>query len=155
MKLITCRHQNDIPFVAVVAEDISSVLPVSAAGLPYTSMNELIEKITDEELSSLSRAFSAHAKEAIPFAEVELLAPIPVPKQDILCLGINYMEHAVESARYKQEDFTGERPYPVYFCMRVNECTPTEAQSTVILIFRRDWITKWSWRSSSARTQRT
>ena len=124
MKLITCRRQDEIPFVAVVSEDILSVLPVAAAGLSYTSMNELIEKITDEELSSLACAFSAHANEAIPFADVELLAPIPVPKQDILCLGINYMEHAVESARYKKEDFNGERPYPVYFCKRVNECTP-------------------------------
>ena len=35
-------------------------------------------------------------------------------------LGINYMEHAEESARYKKEAFGGERPFAVYFSKRVN-----------------------------------
>lgn len=51
---------------------------------------------------------------------MKLLAPILVPKQDIICLGINYMAHAEESARYKKEAFGGERPYAVYFSKRVN-----------------------------------
>ncbi len=123
MKLITYRSDN-LESVGVVTEDGLSVLPLSAFGLPYASMNELIEKITDEELAAISRSLPEKQAEAIPFGSVELLAPIPVPKQDILCLGINYMDHAVESARYKKEDFNGERPYPVYFCKRVNECTP-------------------------------
>ena len=38
----------------------------------------------------------------------------------MICLGINYMEHAEESARFKQEEFTGERPYAVYFSKRVD-----------------------------------
>ena len=52
--------------------------------------------------------------------DVTLLPPIPVPEQDVICLGINYMEHAEESARFKQEEFTGERPYAVYFSKRVD-----------------------------------
>lgn len=56
--------------------------------------------------------------------ELEILAPIPVPKQDMICLGINYMEHAAESARYKKEAFGGERPYAVYFSKRINEAVP-------------------------------
>ena len=123
MKLITYRL-NGSESVGVVSADTSSVLPLSAFGLSYASMNELIEKITDEELAAISRSLPEKEAEAIPFDSVELLSPIPVPKQDILCLGINYMDHAVESARYKKEDFNGERPYPVYFCKRVNECTP-------------------------------
>lgn len=51
--------------------------------------------------------------------QVTLLAPIPEPKQDMICLGINYMAHAEESARYKEEAFGGERPYAVYFSKRV------------------------------------
>jgi 2-keto-4-pentenoate hydratase/2-oxohepta-3-ene-1,7-dioic acid hydratase in catechol pathway len=39
----------------------------------------------------------------------------------MICLGINYMAHAVESARYKEEAFGGERPYAVYFSKRVGE----------------------------------
>ena len=123
MKLITYRL-NGCTSVGIVSADAASILPISAFGLPYASMNELIGQITDEELKAVSCSLPEKTAEAIPFDSVELLAPIPVPKQDILCLGINYMDHAVESARYKKEDFNGERPYPVYFCKRVNECTP-------------------------------
>jgi len=48
-------------------------------------------------------------------------AAIPNPKQDVICLGINYMAHAEESARYKEEAFGGERPYAIYFSKRVYE----------------------------------
>ena len=57
--------------------------------------------------------------------EVCLKAPIPYPKQDVICLGINYMAHAEESARYKKEAFGGERPFAVYFSKRVNRATGT------------------------------
>ena len=123
MKLITFRRQG-CEAVGVVSADGTSVLPVSCAGLPYTSMNELIEHASDAELTLLAQAAAAPSGEFLPLSEAELLAPVPVPRQDILCLGINYMEHAAESARYKKEEFNGERPYPVYFSKRVNECTP-------------------------------
>lgn len=86
--------------------------------LPFHSMNELIESGSSVE------ALCAMAGNPIAIQETELLSPIPVPKQDIICLGINYMAHAVESARYKKEAFGGERPYAVYFSKRVNECSP-------------------------------
>jgi len=34
-------------------------------------------------------------------AELELLAPIPAPRRNIICLGLNYAEHAEESQRAK------------------------------------------------------
>ena len=52
---------------------------------------------------------------------MKILAPILRPKQDVICLGINYMAHAEESARYKKEAFGGERPYAIYFSKRVNQ----------------------------------
>lgn len=51
-----------------------------------------------------------------------LLAPIMHPMQDIICLGINFLDHAKESAKFKQEQFE-ERTYPVYFSKRVNRAT--------------------------------
>jgi len=53
---------------------------------------------------------------------INLLAPIKSPRQDVICLGINYLEHAKESARFKKEDFSGKREEAVYFSKRVNEC---------------------------------
>ena len=52
--------------------------------------------------------------------DVKILSPIPRPKQDVLCLGINYAAHAVEADRFSREAFGGERPYPIFFSKRVN-----------------------------------
>ena len=52
--------------------------------------------------------------------DVKILSPIPRPKQDVLCLGINYAAHAVEADRFSREAFGGERPYPIFFAKRVN-----------------------------------
>ena len=62
---------------------------------------------------------------AAPVEEVKLLAPIPNPRQDVICLGVNYMAHAEESARFKKEEFNGERPYAIYFSKRVNRASAT------------------------------
>lgn len=56
-----------------------------------------------------------------PVAGLKLCAPIPRPLQDIVCLGINYDEHAKEAGGFSKEAFGGERPYTIYFSKRVNE----------------------------------
>lgn len=60
----------------------------------------------------------------LDFKDVILCAPIPHPRQDIICLGLNFLDHAEESTRYKKEKFERERTYPVYFSKRVNEAIP-------------------------------
>lgn len=124
MKLVTYRcHQEES--IGMMSDDLKTVIPLHTLGIPARDMNELIDTITPEQFACMKAALPGNdAANGIPVSEVELLAPIPVPRQDILCLGINYMEHAVESARYKKEEFNGERPFPVYFSKRVNECTP-------------------------------
>ena len=87
-------------------------------------MQELIEGISESEkqlLEYVSGQDPYKIRGAAPIEEVRFLAPIKNPKQDVICLGINYMDHAEESARYKKEAFGGERPYAVYFSKRVNE----------------------------------
>src|SRR5579872_2706176 len=34
----------------------------------------------------------------LPLAEVQLLAPIPRPVRNVFCVGLNYLDHAKESA---------------------------------------------------------
>lgn len=48
-----------------------------------------------------------------------LLSPIPVPLQDVICLGLNYTEHAEEAAAFSSESFISKDRYPVYFSKRV------------------------------------
>ena len=112
MRLRTFKHNNNVK-VGIVKDNFVYTLP-------FNSMNELIDsnKSTQELLDLVS--------DKINVEETETLAPIPNPTQDIICLGINYMAHAEESARYKKEAFGGDRPFAVYFSKRANECVATE-----------------------------
>jgi 2-keto-4-pentenoate hydratase/2-oxohepta-3-ene-1,7-dioic acid hydratase in catechol pathway len=59
--------------------------------LPFADMNALIEA-PKEKLEVVIK----EAKNKILLSDVTLLAPIPRPKQDVICLGINYKAHAIE-----------------------------------------------------------
>lgn len=126
MKLVTYVTDGKEK-VGVISRDEMHVYPVGLAGLEYDTMNELIRGISRAEMERLNALADKDSGKAdgfsgaVPMAEVVLKAPIPHPNQDIICLGINYMAHAEESARYKSEAFGGERPFAVYFSKRVNE----------------------------------
>jgi 2-keto-4-pentenoate hydratase/2-oxohepta-3-ene-1,7-dioic acid hydratase in catechol pathway len=109
MKLITFLHENLEQIGALTADE--SAVHV----LPYLDMEEVI-RTPREELDA-----AVQAAETLPLADVTLLAPIPRPRQDVICLGINYHAHAEEAARYSAESFTKERPIPIYFSKRVTE----------------------------------
>ena len=96
--------------VGLLSRDEASVHP-----LPCRDMLELIESGFRPE----------EAGEAIPLSAVNLLAPIPRPRQDVICLGINYKAHAHEAEQYSTE-FKKERPIPIYFSKRVTEAVGPE-----------------------------
>ncbi|MGN0298441.1 MAG: fumarylacetoacetate hydrolase family protein [Lachnospiraceae bacterium] len=121
MKFITYLDHNQ-SCVGILSSTEATIHPISKAGLVYPTMNALLDSITEEELHELKQLSLTEG--TMTLEDVQLQSPIPEPKQDIICLGINYMAHAVESARYKQEAFGGERPFPVYFSKRVNEAVP-------------------------------
>ncbi len=58
----------------------------------------------------------------IPLEDVRLLAPIPHPDQDIICLGMNYTEHAEEAFGYSRQAFSSDREIPVFFSKRATYC---------------------------------
>ncbi|WP_295585130.1 fumarylacetoacetate hydrolase family protein [uncultured Oscillibacter sp.] len=114
MKLVTYRFR-DAEHVGALTADGTCVAP-----LPFADMNALIETASPAQL----RTLAAQAEEAgavIPVDQVTLLAPIPRPRQDVLCLGMNYRDHEAEAARYDADAFTKEKPVAVYFSKRVNE----------------------------------
>ena len=113
MKLITYR-QNGAEHVGALTADGGGVLP-----LPVPDMNTLIETMTLTDLRSAVAA--AERGSALVLSDVELLAPIPRPRQDVLCLGMNYLAHAEEAVRYSADAFRKERPVAVYFSKRVSE----------------------------------
>lgn len=115
MKLVTFLHDNK-EMVGVLTEDGAAVRP-----LPFDDMNALIQAPREALLTAVKDAAAA-----LPLSAVTLLAPIPRPRQDVICLGINYKAHAEEAARYSSEAFTKERPIPIYFSKRVTEAVAPE-----------------------------
>lgn len=123
MRLVTyeIEHREGL---GVMSRDGKWIFPLCSMDMDYKTMQQLIENISESEkqlLEYMSSQDPYKIRGAAPIEEVKLLAPIPHPRQDVICLGINYMDHAEESARFKKEDFNGERPYAVYFSKRVNQ----------------------------------
>lgn len=132
MKLLTYEvdRRRDI---GVMSKDEMWVYPLRAFGMEYKDMLEVVKGLSQSELDLLDHAsgldpYKCNITGAAMMSEVTILAPIERPDQDIICLGLNYMEHAEESARFKHEDFNGTRPEAVYFSKRVNRTVgPGEA----------------------------
>ena len=117
MKLITYFAQGK-ERTGVLGTDGASVHP-----LPWTDMQDVIETPW-ESLQETAR--TSLAGEGMPLSEIRLLAPIPHPRQDVICLGINYRAHAEEAARYDSGAFAKEKPIPIYFSKRVTEAVAPE-----------------------------
>ena len=115
MKLVTYLHDGK-EAVGVLSGDGAAVRL-----LPFPDMNALIEAPRDRLLSAVK-----DAGDSLPLSAVTLLAPIPRPRQDVICLGINYKAHAEEAERYSSEAFKKERPIPIYFSKRVSEAVAPE-----------------------------
>lgn len=112
MKLVTCLHEGQ--------ERVGALTEKGVVFLPYADMNALIE--------SLSPAVLAVTGRPVPLEDVTLLAPIPRPRQDVICLGMNYRDHAKEAAKYDADAFAKEKPTAVYFSKRVSRAGDPEGE---------------------------
>ncbi len=112
----------------VLNRDETWIYPISAAGMEYGTMLEMIRKAGASEMEMLEYISGRAPYEvpgAAPVEEARILAPIPEPAQDVICLGINYMDHAEEAARFQKESF-GQKAQAIYFSKRVNRATDPE-----------------------------
>ena len=91
------------------------VLPLEDLGFAFADMNELILRASKEDLAAMAAAEG----EGLPLGDVTLLSPIPRPLQDVLCLGLNYSEHAREASGYSKDAFGLELAAPIFFSKRV------------------------------------
>lgn len=89
MKLATFQTDGRTTIGAVIENEIIPLDHIAP------DMLALIEMGADG-LAQAQAAISA-AKATIPLADVELLAPIPAPRRNVFCLGLNYAEHVKES----------------------------------------------------------
>ena len=114
--------------IVVAFQEGNIAYPIKKLGLEFKDMNDLICNITNEQLEGLKACGNKDLWEhEVLLSESAVVSPIVKPLQDIICLGINYGDHAIEAGKFSNE-FGGERPYTIYFSKRVNKATaPGEA----------------------------
>lgn len=114
MKFITFRRDGHAHVGAVIA-DGKTVVDLTEAGVA-TSMLDLIERF-DLLREKIDRVLSSGATR--PMDRIEILAPIPVPRRNIFCVGKNYYEHAAEfgSSGFDSGSVGGSEipEYPIIF----------------------------------------
>ncbi len=104
MKLLSCEYKGET-FAAV--SDWKKAY--KAAPDMYALLDRLEGALPGPELL---------AGEGIDLGELRLLAPIPEPRQDVICLGMNYMDHSAEAAKWGKDDFVKNAGKAVYFSKR-------------------------------------
>lgn len=119
MKFGTFLYKDE-KFVGIM--DKECVYRLSDYGFSYKNMNDLLTNLNPTLFTSLNENLQNN-KATINLYECKILAPIEQPLQDIICLGLNYMDHAEESARFKNENFDGKIEHAVYFSKRVSKAS--------------------------------
>jgi len=119
VKYVTFAQQGTrTPRVGVLDEEAGTVAPLPADAVPEGLLSVVDRDVADEP--------PAATEAPVPVADVRLLAPLPRPRHDLVCVGKNYAEHATEFAR-SGRDATGSGPdvptAPIFF---------TKAPTTIV-----------------------
>ena len=97
MRLVTCLFEQQHYLGVVTGDEVFIPARTGAAPAEFRDMLSLIDG-GQAALLRLATALAAAGASRVPLAQVELLAPIPRPRKNIVCLGWNYFDHAKESA---------------------------------------------------------
>jgi 2-keto-4-pentenoate hydratase/2-oxohepta-3-ene-1,7-dioic acid hydratase in catechol pathway len=123
MKLVTYRFGKNISIGAVVGNDVldlnaafkahlgDSFKSVKAAPLDMLGFLDLGSKGLVEAKKAMKAAEGS--KYLAPLKKAKLMAPIPRPRKNIVCLGLNYAEHVKEGS--KGGAAPNLPPVPIYF----------------------------------------
>ena len=111
MKFVTYNFDGK-EYAGVINADETAVIPASELGVNASNMIDLIEKLGGKLPTVPESAKS------IELSKVKLEAPIPEPRQDVICLGLNYRDHAEEATR-ADAVFDVQRGDAVYFSKRL------------------------------------
>ena len=120
MRLYTIEYKGrELP--AVAGQD-GAMYTLESLGIPVKDMNELIvrfdslRKEIGQKIDLAAAGREPNAGTCAP-GTYRILAPVPVPMQDVICLGVNYMSHM--SDMEQGLDFK-EKKAAIYFAKRVN-----------------------------------
>lgn len=115
MRLYTIEYDGQ-ECVAVAQGKEQNLILLENLGICVKDMNDLITRFTELE-PEIKKSLKESEVKSLSSDGYKVLAPIPVPMQDVICLGVNYSEHIKETAPLA--DFT-DKTDAVYFSKRVN-----------------------------------
>lgn len=108
--MVGALRGDDVIMLDSIADDMLSLIEMGQSGLKR-AQQVLIEGM---------------ARDIVPLNQVKLLAPVPRPSKNIVCLGMNYAEHARESMRAKGLPETLPE-HPVFFTKAVTSINHPDA----------------------------
>ena len=114
MRLVTFETKSGSVHIGALRANDSEIVVLDSVA---PSMLALIDG--GEAALSQARAVFAAGADVVKRADVRLLSPIPRPKQNVMCLGMNYVAHAIESdlARGREPKLP---EFPVFFTKALN-----------------------------------
>ena len=108
MRFVTFSQSDGKESVGCLAADGNSVLDLTGAGLAGDLLS-----IVEQGLSGLQTAAGLAGKSrAVPLDQIKLLAPLPRPKRNIICVGKNYYEHSKEFEKSGFDSTSGGQTIP-------------------------------------------
>ena len=105
---------NGMETAGIMTKDQCFVHSFEDAGLNYP---DLLSFIRGHSVSELELLLGLENEKGTAVADINLIAPIPRPHHDIICLGLNYMDHVMESKSAAAGDV--KREEAIYFAKRV------------------------------------
>ncbi|MDO6589958.1 fumarylacetoacetate hydrolase family protein [Yoonia sp. 1_MG-2023] len=134
MRLATISVNNMAVCVAIlkngqrldIAKATQKLINGSSGSLDGTTMLSVIESGPEgiETLGQLvAQAEAGGFEDALAPEDAPLLAPIPVIRKNVLCVGRNYAEHIAEGDRAQKQD-VGVTEHPVFFTKPPTTITP-------------------------------
>ncbi len=115
MRLYTIEYEAK---EQVAVEQGGRMIPLDRMGVMVKDMNDLIRRY-DEWKDKLTAGCADRELPGLKEGSFRILAPIPVPLQDVICLGANYRDHLEETIDVL--DFRNKVD-AIYFSKRVNRC---------------------------------
>ena len=127
MKFVRFKSENNEK-LGIFNKDESKIIEISSVlkGREFSSMIDLIENITEDEMEQLQETFGGKISEYVQYdvSKVKICSPIKRPIHDIICVGVNYKSHLEEAKESFKDDFT-ETEKTVYFSKRASEIIGT------------------------------
>lgn len=123
MRYVHYQHNNACGYGVILEEDASLIyqlpltVPPTDSLHPWTHYDTVFPYLLQTSTEEITQDVKKLGK-TVAVSEVIFTAPIPVPRHDVVCVGLNYKDHVTEC--HKELDFVAPAE-PTYFCKRATQ----------------------------------